>query len=179
MPVRFTLDGFKSNFRDGQKSNLFYFLPNFPQDVVTGDMNNDRSVYLVRSTNLPATTIEETVLPWQGMDFPIAAKSTYQAFNVTFNLDLNARLRQNFEKWMNKIHNPVTNRYALINEYMLDQRLQLLSNDGRVVLEFVLHDAWPMEVAAANLSYDAPDVTQFDVTFRYSYHLMFDKATGD
>ena len=51
--------------------------------------------------------------------------------------------------------------------------------DGKVVLEFVLHDAWPMEVAAANLSYDAPDVTQFDVTFRYSYHLMFDKATGD
>ena len=179
MPVRFTIDGFKSNFRDGQKSNLFYFLPNFPQDTITGDMNNDRAVYLVRATNLPTTTLEETVLPWQGMDFPLAMKHTYQAFTVTFNCDMNTRIRQNFEKWINKIHNPVTNRYALINEYMLDQRLQLLANDGKVVLEFVLHDAWPMEVGSANLSYDAAEITQFDVTFRYSYHLMYDKATGD
>jgi hypothetical protein len=179
MPVRFTIDGFKSNFRDGQHSNLFYFLPNFPQDVITGDMNNDRSVYLVRSTQLPSTTLDETILPWQGMDFPIAMKHTFQPFTVTFNLDMQSRLRQNFEKWINKIHNPITNRYALINEYMLDQRLQLLNNEGKAVLEFVLHDCWPQEVGQASLSYDAAEITQFDVTFRYSYHTMSDKATGE
>ena len=178
MSVRFSIDSFKSNFRDGQKSNLFYFLPNFPQDCITGDMNNDRAVYLVRSTATPTSSLEESILPWQGMDFPIAMKHTFQEFTVTFNMDVNTRIRQNFEKWINKIHNPVTNRYAYINEYMLDQRLQLLANDGKVSLEFVLHDAWPREVAQASLSYDASDITQFDVSFRYSYHTLLDSATG-
>jgi hypothetical protein len=178
MPTRFTIDGFKSNMRDVQRSNLFYFLPNFPPDVVVGDMSNDRAVYLVKTTNLPSTTMEEVLLNWQGMDFPFAGKHTFAELPVTFNTDIKSYIRQNFENWINKIHNPVTNEYALINEYMLDQRLQLLGNDGETVMEFVLHDAWPREVAQATLDYSANEATIFDVTFRYSYHTYSAKGTG-
>lgn len=178
MPTRFTIDGFKSNFRDGQRSNLFYFLPNFPGFAQTGDMNNDRSTYLVRTTNLPSSTLEEILLNWQGYDFPIAGKHTFADMSVTFNTDHDAYIRQNFELWINKIHDPVTNEYALLNEYMLDQRLQLLGNDGEPVLEFTLHDAWPKEVGQATLDYTSNDITQFDVTIRYAYHTVTDHATG-
>jgi hypothetical protein len=178
MPVRFTIDGFKSNFRDGQRANLFYFLPNFPADTITGDMNNDRATYLVRATNMPSTTLEEIMLNWQGYDFPIAGKHTFADFTVTFNTDHDAYIRQNFENWINKIHDPVTNEYAFLNEYMLDQRLQLLGNDGEAVLEFTLHDAWPKEVATASLDYTTNDITQFDVTIRYAYHTVSDRPTG-
>ena len=178
MPARFTIDGFKSNFRDGHRSNLWYFLPNFPADVVVGDMNNDRSTYLVKTTSLPASTLEEILLNWQGYDFPIGGKHTFTDIPVTFNTDHDALIRVNFENWINKIHNPVTNEYALLNEYMLDQRLQLLGYDGSPVLEFVLHDAWPREVAAATLDYTANEITQFDVTFRYAYHTISSQGTG-
>ena len=178
MPVRFTIDGFKSNFRDGQRSNLFYFLPNFPADTIVGDMSNDRSTYLVRTTSMPSSTLEEIMLNWQGYDFPIAGKHTFAELTVTFNLDHDTYIRQNFENWINKIHDPVTNEYAFLNEYMLDQRLQLLGNDGDAVLEFTLHDAWPREVAQASLDYTSNDITQFDVTIRYAYHTVSDQPTG-
>ena len=178
MPTRFTIDGFKSNMRDGHRSNLFYFLPNFPLDCITGDMKDDRAVYLVKTAQLPGSMLEETILAWQGMDFPIAMKHTFQDLAITFNMDHDSYIRQNFEKWINKIHNPVTNEYAMINEYMLDQRLQLINNDGKPVLEFTLHDCWPKEIAQASLDYSATEITQFDVTFRYSYHTSSPKATG-
>lgn len=178
MPVRFTIDGFKSNFRDGQRSNLFYFLPNFPSDVVVGDMNNDRATYLVRASSLPALTLEEIMLNWQGLDFPIAGKNTFADITVTFNTDLDAYIRQNWDNWVRKIHDPVTNEYALLNEYMLDQRLQLLGNDGEPVLEYTLHHAWPKEVGTSTLDYTANDITQFDVTIRYAYHTVSDRPTG-
>jgi hypothetical protein len=178
MPVRFTIDGFKSNFRDGHRSNLFYFLPSFPADVVVGDMSNDRSVYLVRTAQLPQTTLDEIIVAWQGYDFPIAGKHTFQEMVITFNTDHDALIRLNFENWVNKIHNPVTNEYALISEYMLDQRMQLLGYDGEPVLETTLHDAWPKDIAQAQLDYTTSEITQFDVTWRYSYHTISNKATG-
>ncbi len=178
MPVRFTIDGFKANFRDGQRSNLFYFLPSFPADVISGDMNNDRSVYLVKSANIPSTSLEELALPWQGFDFNIAGKHTFEPMTVTFNTDYKALLRLNFEKWVKKIHNPVTNEYALINEYMLDQRLQLLDYNGEPVLEYILHDAWPQSLATATLDYATSEITQWDLTMRYSYYEVSDKPTG-
>ena len=178
MPVRFTIDGFKSNFRDPSRQNLFYFLPQFPADTTVGDMSNSRAIYLVRASTIPGTTLEEIMLNWQGFDFPIAGKHTFQSLAVTFNTDQDAYIRQNFENWINKIHNPITNEYAMLNEYMLDQRLQLLGNDGDPVIEFQLHDCWPMEIGTASLDYGTSDVTQFDVTFRYSYHTLIDKPTG-
>ena len=179
MPVRFTIDGFKSNFRDAQRANLFYFLPSFPADITVGDMNNDRAVYLVRTTSLPGVSLEEIMLNWQGFDFPIAGKHTFQSLAVTFNTDHEGRIRQNFENWINKIHNPVTNEYAMLNEYMIDQHLQLLGNDGDPVIEFQLHDCWPMEIGAGSLDYGTSDVTQFDVTFRYSYHTLTNQPKGN
>lgn len=176
--ARFTIDGFKSNFRDGHRSNLWYFLPNFPSDVISGDMNNDRSVYLVKTTSMPSSTLEEVLLNWQGFDFPIASKHTFADLTVTFNTDHDALIRQNFEKWINKIHDPVTNEYALLSEYMMDQRLQLLGYNGEPVLEFTLHDAWPKDIAQAALDYASTEITVFDVIFRYSYHTVSDTATG-
>jgi hypothetical protein len=178
MPVRFTIDGFKANFRDGHRSNLWYFLPNFPADVVSGDMNNDRATYLVRTGTIPGVSLEEIPLSWQGFDFNIAGKHVYEPLTITFNTDYKALVRYNFEKWVNKIHDPVTNEWALINEYMLDQRLQLLDYNGDAVLEYILHDGWPQSIAAASLDYAANDITQWDVTMRYSYYEVTDQPTG-
>ena len=174
----FDIDSFRANFKDGSRSNLFYFIPAFPADVVTGDMNDERTVYLVKSTSMPGSTLEEILLNWQGMDYPIAGKHTFAELVVSFNMDVDGFLRMNFEKWINKIHDPVTNQYAYINEYMTDQRLHLLGYQGEPVLEFVLKDAWPREVAAATLDYTASEITTFDVTFRYAYHTISDRPTG-
>jgi hypothetical protein len=178
MPVRFTIDGFKANFRDGQRSNLWYFLPNFPATVVQGDMTNDRAVYLVKTGSIPGSSLEEIPLSWQGFDFNIAGKHTYEAINITFNTDYKALVRLNFEEWIKLIHNPVTNNYALMSDYMVDQRIQLLDYTGEPVLEYILHDAWPQAIAQATMDYAANEITMWEITFRYSYYEVTDQPTG-
>lgn len=175
---RFDIESYKANFRDGARQNLFYFLPTFPPDVIEGDMNNERTSYLVRSTSLPASTIEEVQLNWQGFDFFVGGKHTFAELSLTFNLDDKGLLRLTFENWINKIHDPVTNEYGTIALYMFPQRLQLLGYDGTPIMEYLLHHAWPKEVAAATLDYSTNDVVQFDVTFRYAYHTITSKPTG-
>jgi hypothetical protein len=174
----FDIESYKSNFRDGARANLFYFLPMIPGDCIEGDMTNGRTSYLVRSTSLPASTIEEINLNWQGFDFFVGGKHTFSDFTVTFNLDDKGLLRLCFENWINKIHDPVTNEYGTIAFYMFPQRLQLLGYDGTPVMEYLLHHAWPREVAAATLDYSTNDNVQFDVTFRYAYHTLTTRPTG-
>lgn len=174
----FDIESYRANFRDGARANLFYFIPTFPPDVVQGDMSNERTSYLVRATQLPATTIEEIALNWQGMDFFVGGKHTFAELTITFNLDDAGLLRLNFENWINKIHDPVTNEYGTIATYMLPQRLQLLGYSGDVILEYVLQHCWPREVAAATLDYTTNDVVQFDVTLRYAYHTLTSVGTG-
>lgn len=174
----FDIESYKANFRDGSRQNLFYFIPNFPADVIQGDMSNDRTSYLVRSTGLPGTTLEEITLNWQGYDFYVGGKHTFADLTVSFNLDREGLLRLNFENWINKIHDPVTNEYGVIALYMLPQKLQLLDYDGSPILEYTLHHCWPREVAQGTLDYGTSDITQFDVTFRYAYHTVTSTPTG-
>jgi len=175
--MQFDIESFKNNFRDGARANLFYYKPALP-GLVSNDIGLDRMTYLVRATSLPASTLEETLVNWQGMDFPFANKHTFNEFTMTFNVDREAKIRKTFENWINLIHNPETNVYALIEQYQMDQRLQLLGYNGEVVLEYILHSAWPREVGAVELSYDSTEIAQFDVTWRYIYHTMDYSESG-
>jgi len=174
----FNLEGFKAGFGDGARSNLFYYIPNFPGGVDEGLNNNAK--FLVKTTSLPSTTVEEVPVNWQGYDFKYAGKHTYGDFAVTFNTDKEAKIRFAFERWINeKIHNPLTNEYFNFDNYMLDQKLQLLGYDGEPVMEYTLHDAWPKEVATLALDYATSDIATFDVTFVYSYHTVIKGGTGN
>ena len=173
----FNLEAFKSAFKDGARSNLFYYIPNFPG--TDGGLGNDAK-FLVKSTSLPDTTLEEVVVNWQGYDFKYGSKHTYADFTVMFNTDREAKIRFAFEDWINKkIHNPKTNEYFAFDNYMRDQKLQLLGFDGKPVMEYTLHDAWPKVVGALSLDYATTDIATFDVTFTYSYHTVIKGGTGN
>lgn len=176
--VNFNLEAFKAGFGDGARSNLFYYVPNFPGGVDEGLGSNAR--FLVKSTSLPETTITEAIVSWQGFDFKYGAKHEFSDFTVTFNVDIKAKIRTAFEKWVNeKIHDPETNEYFPFDQYMLDQRLQLLGFDGSVIKEYTLHDAWPKMIGAITLDYATTDIATFDVTFVYSYHTISESGTGN
>lgn len=171
----FNLEGFKAGFGDGARGNLFYYIPNFP--AVTPSV--PQAKFLVKSTSLPDTTLEEVTVNWQGYDFKYASKHTYSDFTVSFNVDKEAKIRLAFEDWVNKyIHDPETNKYGEFSEYMLDQRLQLLGYSGDVIMEYTLHDAWPKAIGAISLDYATADIATFEVTFTYSYHTIENKGTG-
>ena len=175
----FNLEGFKSNFGDGARGNLFYYIPNFPDGVTAKDITTEKSKFLVKATSLPATTLEEVTVNWQGYDFKYAGKHTFSDFAVTFNVDIKAGIRMTFENWVNLAHNPETNIYGEFKTYMKNQTLQLLGFNGNVIMEYTLFDAWPKEIAAVTLDYSATDIATFDVTFTYSYHTIKQSGTGN
>ena len=55
---------------------------------------------------------------------------------------------------------------------MVDQVVELLGLDGEPLLKYKLVGAWPGEVAAVNLDYATNDTAQFDISFRYQYHVV-------
>lgn len=173
----FNIEAFKAKFGDGAKSSLFYFQPQWPA-VLQADVNQQDAIYLVKTAQVPSTTLEETVLNWQGFDWKFAGKHTYTDITVTFNVDKKAQIREVFERWSNIAHDPSTNFYAAHDVYMVDQRLQMLGYEGGVILEFTLHDAWVKEVSQITLDYSSTEVAQFDVTFTYSYHETSYTETG-
>lgn len=173
----FNIEAFKSNFEDGARGNLFYYIPNFPGDVSSKIIPKGK--FLVKSTNLPDTTIEEVTVNWQGFDFKYAGKHTFSDFTVTFNVDKKAEIRLAFEDWMNIIHNPSTNKYGNFNNYMKNQRLQLLGFSGEVIMEYELYNAWPKTIGAISLDYSTSEIATFEVTFTYSHHTIEPKGTGD
>lgn len=174
--MAFNINDFKANFSDGAKSNLFYYKPQFPPGVA--DLTPDQAMYMVKTTTFPSTTLDETILNWQGMDWKIASKHTYNDVSITFNVDYNAKIRMLFEEWSNKAHDPASNEYGLSSDYMADQILQMLSYNGIVILEAKLVHAWPKEVGQVNLDYATAEIATFDVTFSYAYHELSFDATG-
>lgn len=173
----FNLESFKSGFGNGAKSNLFYYIPSFPEGI--NSKLGINAMYLVKSTQLPETTLEETLVNWQGYDFKYAGKHTYSDFTISFNVDIKAQIRMAFEDWINKkIHNPLTNKYHYFSEYMVKQRIQLLGYDGEVITEYTLHDAWPKSIGNITLDYSATDIATFEVTFSYSHHTSQYTGTG-
>jgi len=174
----FTIEGFKSKFGDGAKLSLFYYRPNWPGGI-TQEINENDAIYLVKTATMPSTTLEETTLNWQGYDWKFAAKHTYSDVTINFNVDKEAKIRMLFEDWSNYIHDPVTNNYEVVANYMADQKLQMLGYDGDVIMEFTLHHAWPKEVGQLSYDYASTEVAAFDVTFSYIYHTVSLTGTGE
>jgi hypothetical protein len=171
---RFDVDSYRAVFMGGARQYLFYFKPNFPGSIA--GTNIERATFLVRTASLPETTSEEIITNWQGFDFPFAGKATYSDWTVTFNVDTNADVLQMFHNWHSLIHDPTSNIYSAPANYMADQQLELLGLDGLATAKYKIIGAWPKSIGQASLDYSANDVVQFDVSFRYVYHVV-DKAT--
>jgi len=164
----FDIQSFKSNFDGGARAYLFYYYPNIPNSLL-----GEKISYLVKTATLPGSTLEEHTAAWQGNTFKFSGKHTFEDWTINFNVDPDAKIRIDFENWQRqKIHDPVSNKYGAITEYMRDQQLQLLGYDGEYVLEVTLYNAWPKTIGALSLDYASSDTLAFDVTFAYTHYTM-------
>ncbi|MFA5025026.1 MAG: hypothetical protein WC503_00765 [Candidatus Shapirobacteria bacterium] len=161
------IDAFKSNFETGARAYLFYFEPNFPAEISL--VPNAR--FLVKTANLPSSTIDENITQWQGFDYKTAGKRTYNNLTCTFNVDVNAYIRKAFLAWQDFILNPKTNKHAMPSEYFREQSLYLLNpKTFTTSLVYNLQFAWPSEVGDLQLDMSqTTDFATFDVTFSYTY----------
>lgn len=167
--MRFDIDSFRANFKDGARSYLFYYKPVFPGSL---GVDSDKATYLVKTAALPETTTEEITTSWQGQDYKVAGKYSYSDWQVSFNVDKDAKIITAFQDWANLIHDPTTNMYTSPADYMSDQQLDLLGLNGEPIMKYKLMGCWLKSINSVTLDYSQNDFVQLDVTFSYVYHVI-------
>ena len=173
-----TLNDFKSRLTGGgARPNLFECEIYFPEEVLsddTGDANGlrEKTIFLVKAANLPASTLSVIDIPFRGRNLKIAGDRTFDPWTITVINDTDFVIRNAFERWMNFINkhednsgqtNPV--------DYQTNMKVHQL---GRAIVgkdmtsnteipylkSYEFYGTFPTSISAIDLSYDSTDVIQ-------------------
>lgn len=161
----FSIDDFRANFQGGYRPYLFYIYINNPYS----SLGMDRTTYLVSASSYPGSTITPIETQWQGQTYKTGSVQTFDDWSCTFRVDTDATVRSDFKAWMNVIHNPITNESGLPSNYLADQTIQLLNNEGNAIKTMTLVGAWPTSLGEITLESTPGEIATFEVTFSYQY----------
>ena len=105
-PLRKITD-FKSKLTGGgARANLFEVELAFPSQVKVDGINEvlEKSRFLVKAANLPASNVAQIEVPFRGRTLKIAGDRSFDSWTVTVINDTDFSIRSAFEKWMNTIN---------------------------------------------------------------------------
>ena len=187
----------------GARPNLFLVRLNFPTtlgeiaDIGPIDASTtitERAEFLVKTAQLPASTIGTIDVPFRGRMLKVAGDRTFEPWSVTVINDGEFGIRKAFETWSRGI-NALTENVSQLGYgddnpgYCVDLEVFQLSRDGKspnktpqsitaagvdgmdVVRSYKFYDAWPSSLSAIDLSYESNDqIEEFTVEFQYNYY---------
>lgn len=183
-----TLDTFKGKMiGGGARSNLFECELFFPDDVfsagVTKDQISDKTRFLVKSANLPASNINVISVPFRGRNLKIAGDRTFDPWTITVINDTDFSIRTAFERWMNLINKHEDNAGKTNpNDYQQDVFVRQLGRaqtsgsspksdtDLPVLKQYKFYGVFPTAVSAIDISYDLADtIEEFTVDLQVQW----------
>ena len=163
-PLRKITD-FKSKLTGGgARSNLFEVVLSFPDAAQPSQTVLDKSRFLVKAANLPASNVTPIPVPFRGRELKVAGDRTFDTWSITVINDTDFAIRSAFEKWMNTI-NRVSDNTGLTNpaDYQSDAFVYQLDRSGATLRTYHMYDLFPTQVSAIELSYDAQGIQEFTV----------------
>jgi len=197
-----TLEDFKARLIGGAaRPNLFEVELAFPNFAVVNDQTStgtdeSRSIaelsrFMIKTANLPASTINIIDIPFRGRNLKIAGDRTFDVWSITVINDVDFSIRTAFERWMNAINKHDDNS-GLINpsQYQKDAIVRqfgrssiasaqsnitnpTLTNPGDpmpVLKAYKFYGVFPTAVSAIDLSYDSPDtIEEFTVDLQVQW----------
>ena len=130
----------------------------------------EKSRFLVKGANLPASNVAQIDVPFRGRVLKIAGDRTFDTWTVTVINDTDFAIRSAFERWMNTI-NKVSDNTGLTNpaEYQADAYVYQLDRDGSVLRSYRFYDVFPTNVSAITLAYDSQGIQEFTVELQVLY----------
>lgn len=163
------VDDFKSKLiGGGARPNLFKAIVNFPA-YAAGD--SELTSFMCKGAQLPGSTIAQLDVPFRGRQLKIAGDRTFENWTITVLNDTGMEVRNAMERWMNGMNEHVNN-IGLSNptDYQADMVIQQLDKSDNVTKEYTIRGAYPINVAAIDLSYDTTDaIEEFTVELAYQY----------
>ena len=187
-----TLDAFKGKLiGGGARSNLFeceLYWPSgaSPENADDNDLA-ERARFMIKAASLPASTISNIAIPFRGRQLKIAGDRTFEPWSITVINDVDFKLRDSFERWMNLMNKHEDNA-GLTNPtaYQKDLVIRQLGRSSMdqhtsgeaipVLKEYQFRGAFPTTVSSIDLSYENTDaIEEFTVELEYQW---FDSMTG-
>ena len=191
-----TLDAFKGKMAGGgTRPNLFECELFFPDDAIpidsTKDEIADKSRFLVKAAQLPASNIAPILIPFRGRNLKVAGDRTFDPWTITIINDVDFKIRTAFERWMNLINKHEDNA-GLVDPTAYQKDLfvrQLgrapLSGVGPETAEqlpvlkmYKFHGTFPTNISDIPLSYDSSDtLEEFSVELQVQWFDALDSQS--
>jgi hypothetical protein len=169
-PLRKITD-FKSKLTGGgARSNLFEVVLSFP-DIAPADTNVlDKSRFLVKGANLPASNVATLDVPFRGRTLKVAGDRTFESWTVTILNDTDFAIRSALENWMNTI-NRVSDNTGVTDPtaYTADAFVYQLDRDGTTLRAYHFYDIFPTSLNAITLDYNTPNIQEFTCEFQVQW----------
>jgi hypothetical protein len=181
-----TLNDFKNRISGGgARPNLFECELNFP-DAALGDGTpndiSDKTRFLVKAAQLPASTINVIDIPFRGRNLKIAGDRTFDPWTITVINDIDFTVRNAFERWMNYMNKHEDNSGELDpGLYQKDMKVYQLGKAGmnpnmstfgdmQVLKAYQFYGTFPTSISAIDLSYDQADtIEEFTVDLQVQW----------
>ena len=189
-----TLDTFKSKLLGGGvRPNFFEVELKFPNLAIDDNDVSDRTRFLVKGANLPASIIAPISVPFRGRELKIAGERSFDTWTVTVINDSNFVLRDAFEKWMNVI-NKVSDNAGEVDPTVYQQEAYVhqlgrapITNSSSapatsgnivpILRSYHFHGVFPTNVSSIELSYDNNNVIEeFSVEFQVQWWEALDET---
>lgn len=168
-----SVDEFKARLAGGgARPNLFQVTLNNPAGGLGVDIDADLTSFMCEATSLPASTIGTLIVPFRGRQLKLAGDRTFDVWTTTIINDVNFKLRNAFETWMNAIvnHADIGGVSQNLNQYCADLTVTQFDRDESIKKIYSFKDAWPSEVSTIDLSYaTGEEIERFTVTWTYQY----------
>ena len=163
-PLRKITD-FKSQLTGGgARSNLFEVVISFPDLAKVENAVLEKSRFLIKAANLPASNVAMIDVPFRGRTLKVAGDRSFDTWSITVVNDTDFSIRSAFENWANKI-NRVSDGTGVTNpaSYTADAFIYQLDRDGKTLRAYHLYDLFPTQVAAIQVATDNANIQEFSV----------------
>ena len=169
-----TISSFKAQMRaGGARPNQFRVIMTFPANLVQNSgLAGQRAEFMIKAASVPSFTVEDIPLMYRGRPVHMAGERSFEPWTVQVYNDADFGLRNAFEQWVDGISSPNSSNGTLLPAaYQVDMEVHQLDRNDAVLKKYRFYDAYPMQVGAMALDWDANNQIQtFDVTFQYNWN---------
>jgi hypothetical protein len=172
--MAFQVEQFRAKLQnDGARPNLFEVRLNFPTAVVGNDQVEEAS-FMIKSAQLPGSTIGSVVVPYFGREVKLAGNRTFPDWTITVINDEDFVIRNKFERWMNAVNQHALNRrdggFPSPTSYTADSQVLQYGKTGSVLKIYNFVGMFPIDMSPIDLDWGSNDtIEEFTVTLQYQY----------
>jgi hypothetical protein len=174
-----SISQFKSNLAGGG-ARANHFLVSIPIKWADSKINS-KLTFLCNSASLPASSITEIPVMFQGRSVHVAGERVFGDWSINVYNDTDFDIRDAFEYWSERMLNAQnTSGVMAPKDYVSDLFVDQLDRNGKPIKTYAFVNAFPTNIGDIALSYNAGgEIESFPVTFSYDYWVTEDSTPED